>query len=78
METTEVTVPMYYGMTLEDLILDPAAKGHPTKDAVEFLQELSREELVRVLTCAVMLYHKQTGILTMGECIETALIWERG
>ena len=78
METPEVTVPMYYGLTIEDLVLDPAAKGHPTKDAVEFLRELVPGELVRVLTCAVMLYHKQTGILTMGECIETALIWERG
>ena len=78
METTEVTVPMYYGMTIEDLVLDPAARGAPTAETVLELDDYSRDEQVRVMTMAVMLYHKQTGILTMGECLCTAMIWERG
>ena len=77
-DTISVEVPMYYGLTIEDLMPDKAAIGHPTKDAVKFLQDLDREELTRVLTMAVMLYHKRSGLFTMGECIETASIWERG
>jgi len=61
------------------LVLEPTAAG-ARGDAelthlVTFMPR-DEEELARIMTAAVILFHAKAG--TFGECLRTAVIWERG
>lgn len=76
--TTEVTVPMHYSLTIEDLVLDPSSYRSPLKLNLTQLVTYTPEEIERVLTMTVMLFHRLEGKATLGECLDTAMVWERG
>lgn len=63
----------------QPLVLDPAAIGATADDEMcHIVDHVAFEdpELVRILTSAVILFHAEAG--TFGECLRTAMIWERG
>lgn len=76
MATTEVTIP--FNLTESELVQDPATS--PTDDWHRELGWLrdngNGDEVVRILTSAVLLKaHTNDPI---GQCLHTAIIWERG
>lgn len=77
--TATIAVP-YEGY--QDLKIDPGSEGYSTLWALQSLIELhntSRDfdnEVERIMRAAVILFNAQAG--PIGECIETAIIWERG
>lgn len=72
-----VTIPLPYGLQPHDLVLDPAT-SEEHEDAWDILGETEEEEMPRILTSAVALYHHNEGKLSMDDCLHTAMIWERG
>lgn len=82
-EHTEVThlvhVRVPYHLTPTELELDPAAKDTGMSEAVNNVQEaqLRDDEWARVLIGAALLINTGRNY-TVGECLITALIWERG
>jgi hypothetical protein len=74
---THVRLP--YHLKYEELELDPAARGVGMSEAINSVQEaqLKDDELARVLIGAALLINTGKNY-AVGECLETALIWERG
>lgn len=63
----------------QPLVLDPAAKGATADEEMSHIVDhipFESDELVRILTSAVILFYANAG--TFGECLRTAVIWERG
>lgn len=61
------------------LELDPATtrvKVSAVRGLEWLLTHANEEEVPRILTSAVLLFHADAG--SMGQCIDTAIIWERG
>lgn len=78
MATTEITIP--FNLEPHELVLDPATveRGFSSiiRSARFMSDEAGIEEIERVLTAAVCLFHAGAG--TIAECLDTAIIWERG
>jgi hypothetical protein len=74
---THVRLP--YRLTYAELELDPAARGVGISEAINQVQgaQLNDDELGRVLIGAALLINTGKNY-AVGECLETALIWERG
>jgi hypothetical protein len=73
----EVTVTIPYDLTTLDLKIDSAAKGAQSNEELQqVMMWMEEEELPRILTSTVLLH--QAGAGTIGECLRTAIIWERG
>jgi hypothetical protein len=74
---THVRLP--YHLTYDELELDPAARDVGASEAINDVQEaqLKDDELGRVLIGAALLINTGKSY-KVGECLETALIWERG
>lgn len=63
----------------QPLVLDPAAHGSTADGEMSHIVDhipFESEELIRIMTAAVILYHAKAG--EFGECLHTAVIWERG
>lgn len=70
-----IEVP-YEGGPLE---LEPRSDARHIIESLDFLKEsASMEELPRILTSAVLLWHKYEGKAFIGACLSTAIVWERG
>jgi hypothetical protein len=73
----EVTMTIPFQLTTVDLKLEPGARDTDLKEQLEhMIQFLDEAEFPRVLKAAVILHSAGAG--TMGECLYTAVIWERG
>jgi hypothetical protein len=60
-------------------VIDPAAKGTTADEAMGYIADhivWESDELIRIMQSAVILYAARAG--TFGECLDTAIIWERG
>jgi hypothetical protein len=80
-EMTHISIPIPYQLRRRDLVPEPDVKINPLEnDEWDLLCEIDREELPRVLTAAVCLFHHHPGQgpYTFLQCLETAVIWERG
>lgn len=57
--------------------IDPAAKGSSLRVELEWMIfNAKAEEWNRILTAWALLNYLEVG--TLGECLHTAIIWERG
>jgi hypothetical protein len=84
-ETIDIPIP--FDLDREQLHLDPAAIGAVDQPWEWLVYELTHgkrneEEMERIMRSFVILYHhlhraNQTAA-TMAECLDTAIIWERG
>jgi hypothetical protein len=74
---THVKIP--YHLEYQQLELDPGAKGEDIREAINHAQELrlSEDEWKRVIISTALLINTGKNY-TVGECFDTALIWERG
>jgi hypothetical protein len=74
---TWLPVSIPFGLTIGELILDPAAHGDQLGPELAWLFEnATEEEIPRIFLSAALLMSVSAG--TVGECISTAIIWERG
>jgi hypothetical protein len=77
---TYVTVEIPFGLDEDELVLDPAAMGDGLSSAPTELRWLAQfaveEELPRILAATVLLFDANAG--TIGQCLHTAIVWERG
>lgn len=75
-----VNVSIPYGLRAADLVIDPAAQGKSFADAMDYVYDefstVDEERMERLFRSTVLLFNKGAG--TMGECLETAIIWEVG
>lgn len=72
-----VHVVLPYDVTTDDLFVEPRSMGHKDSSDLEWLYtHATEEELPRILTGAVALW--QAGAGSIGECLDTAIVWERG
>jgi hypothetical protein len=73
-----LSLELPYGLSVPDLVLDSEHdRGADMDVELEWLREnAGEEELPRILTSAVLLFHAKAG--TIGECLRTAVVWERG
>lgn len=70
-----IEVP-YEGGPLE---LEPRSDSRHFTECLEWLRDQATvEELPRILTSAVLLWHKYEGKAFIGACLSTAIVWERG
>lgn len=79
MRAVEVELP--YANQREDpdfvLELDPAAKGALLLEGLEWMRyNASADEWERILRGWALLHYLDCG--SLGECLRTAIIWERG
>lgn len=66
-----------YNAFAKDMKLDPGAKGASLDEGLLWLAEEGQpEEVPRIFAAAVLLFEMEAG--TFGECLQTAIIWERG
>ena len=67
-----------FGLHTWDLVLDPATDRDvlAAAELKRISQEMTADEMVRVLKSAIMLHHVGAG--SLGPCLQTAAIWERG
>jgi hypothetical protein len=82
-----IDIPIPFDLGHDELHLDPASVGavdHPWEWLVYELSHGKRDEaeMERIMRSFVILYHHQHRIhktkATMSECLDTAIIWERG
>lgn len=67
----------YKNQTASHLKIDPAAKGVYWHEAMtRLLRDYNEYELERILRGTALLAYMECG--TIGECLATAMIWERG
>jgi hypothetical protein len=75
-------IPLPYNLKHDELEIDPAAEGTTMDEAMRWIvDEISwndEETMERVFRAMIVLYHAQQGSRTLGECLETAIVWERG
>lgn len=77
-------VPIPYNVPLDGLVLDPSSKGKTAEDFIGQLHWLHQtsgpggfaEELELIVAGAATLMAAGAG--TVGECLDTAVIWDRG
>jgi hypothetical protein len=83
----EVAAP--FNLTDEELVLDPATVKHGPRSVHESLDwmtdtQTTEDEIERILRGAVVLYARLRGpddcepTITFSQCLDTAIIWERG
>ena len=63
----------------QPLELDPSTsniKVSAVRSLDWLLRNAQEEEIPRILTAAVLLWHAEAG--SMGQCLDTAIVWERG
>lgn len=72
-------VPLPFGLTEKELVLDPATRTNQSvAPGLKFLaQDANIHEVERIMTSTVLLKTAHPEY-TLGECLETAIIWERG
>lgn len=70
-----VTIP--YNLTAYDLKIDPGSVGRTLKEELMWLDDHAKhDEIRRIVTSTALLL--EVGAGTEGECLHTAIIWERG
>ena len=73
----EVTMTIPFDLTTVDLKLESSANGKQLREQLDhMLQFYKDDEFPRVFKSAVILH--EAGVGTLGECLYTAMIWERG
>lgn len=76
----EIQIP--FGLTIDELVIDPAAKDSDLQHELEWLTQndspwMDRPaELYSIFRSTCALYGADAG--TFAECLHTAIIWERG
>lgn len=72
-------VPLPFDLTEDVLVLDPATpKNQALAHGLEFLvNDANIHEAHRIMLCTILLKTKHPEY-TLGECLDTAIIWERG
>jgi hypothetical protein len=73
-------IPIPYGLTEDQLVLEPGSEQAELGDQLVWLvDEVSNEdEAEPIMRAAVLLYRHLEGKATFGACLETAIIWDRG
>jgi hypothetical protein len=77
---TEVLIP--YNLREDELVLDPAVLNHKDTDSIQAVLEwlfatgMRDEELERIMRGTICLFAAKAG--TFRQCLDTAVIWERG
>lgn len=74
--TKDVVIQIPYNLRLQELVLEPDLDEAYMPNALHEILEGADEELVRVLTSALIL-HKVKGY-PIKSCLNTAIVWERG
>jgi hypothetical protein len=74
MRVTHVGLP--FNLTEADLVLDPGTGERGIPDLLDFDLALKEDELRRVIICAALLL--EVGAGNVAQCLDTALVWERG
>jgi hypothetical protein len=75
MTTVELNIP--FGLTRDEIKLDPASRNSIISNELEWLtNNATEEELPRILLSAVILH--EVGGFHIADCLHTAIIWERG
>jgi len=84
-------VPIPFGLGEAELVVDPSSRAYPLgsgrllSESLRTLADMSDNpgysgaaprEAERVLTAAVVLFHAGAG--SLAECLDTAIVWERG
>lgn len=76
-EDRAVVVWLPYELKVEDLHLEPSTEDKDHEFGLRWLLDnATHDEVVRILQGAVALYGAVGG--TIGECLATAIVWERG
>lgn len=73
-------VPIPYNLHEYQLKVEPSSVGKTADDAYDFFTNevmWDHDEFERMMRAAVVL-HTRRPLNTFGECLDTAIIWERG
>jgi hypothetical protein len=78
-----IDIPLPYNLTEEEVVLEPHLyKSRGILENLRWLayeyenHRLDDEELELIMRSAVLLHHKTKA--PMGECLDTAIVWDRG
>ena len=74
-------VEIPYNLEPSELVPDPATTRNDSWETelgwfTKYAE--NEEEVARMLRAAIVLYEQHKRILPLGQCLHTAIIWERG
>lgn len=73
----ELSIP--YGLKPEELLIDETSPKADWRKQLQWMVDEAEEgEVPRILRAAVEIYVYNNGFRTIGECLDTAIVWERG
>ena len=80
MPNITLPIPIPYDLEIHQLVPEAHTANDEFGDQLCWLvDEVSDpDEGERIMRAAVVLYHEHNRILPFGQCLSTAIIWERG